>query len=81
MLWHPAGFEGMLAASMTLYLNGEPRELPGPVTLPELVRSLGLPEAALLVEHNGLALLRHEWEGRTLADGDRLELLRLTAGG
>jgi len=66
---------------MKLILNGDPRDIPGVTTLPELVDSLGLPASALLVEHNGLALLRDEWKERPLADGDRLEFLRITAGG
>lgn len=66
---------------MKLILNGDPRDIPGVTTLPELVDSLGLPASALLVEHNGLALLRDEWNGRPLADGDRIEFLRITAGG
>lgn len=66
---------------MNLFLNGESREIPGVRTLPELVETLGLPAAALLIEHNGLALLRDEWAARPLADGDRIEFLRITAGG
>ena len=66
---------------MTLSLNGELREIPGIRTLPELVEALGLPAGALLIEHNGLALLRGEWADRPLAEGDRIEFLRITAGG
>ena len=66
---------------MKLSLNGELREIPGVRTVPELVEALGLPAGALLIEHNGLALLRTEWEGRALAEEDRIEFLRITAGG
>ncbi|MDD5350315.1 MAG: sulfur carrier protein ThiS [Chthoniobacteraceae bacterium] len=66
---------------MNLCLNGEVRDVPGVRTIPELVDALGLPAAALLVEHNGLALLRGEWASRPLAEGDRIEFLRITAGG
>jgi len=66
---------------MKLTLNGELQEIPPVRTLPELVEALGLPAAALLIEHNGLALLRDEWTARPLADGDRIEFLRITAGG
>jgi thiamine biosynthesis protein ThiS len=34
-----------------------------------------------LVEHNGLAVHRHEWAERLLAEGDRVELIRVVAGG
>ena len=66
---------------MKLILNGDPRDIPGVATLPEFVDALGLPASALLIEHNGLALLRDEWPERPLADGDRIEFLRITAGG
>jgi sulfur carrier protein len=46
-----------------------------------LVESLGLPVRAVLVEHNGVALRRDEWAGRPLADGDRIEIIRIVAGG
>ena len=46
-----------------------------------LVEALGLPEKATLVEHNGDALRLEEWPSRTLKEGDRLELIRIVAGG
>jgi sulfur carrier protein len=46
-----------------------------------LVAELGLPLAAALVEHNGTALLRSEWLKTQLQDGDRLEIIRMVAGG
>jgi thiamine biosynthesis protein ThiS len=33
------------------------------------------------VEHNGLALPRREWRDRSLAEGDRIEFIRVVAGG
>lgn len=66
---------------MKLTINGEPKTIAKGLTLPQLVESLGLPAAALLVEHNGVALYRREWETCVLAEGDRLEFLRIAAGG
>jgi len=34
-----------------------------------------------LIEHNGVALRRREWMKRTLNEGDRIEILRVAAGG
>jgi thiamine biosynthesis protein ThiS len=34
-----------------------------------------------LVEHNGTALLRSEWAESKLRNGDRLEIIRMVAGG
>ena len=68
-------------AALQLHINGEPRRVPAEQPLAELLASLGLPPRAVLVEHNGRALLRDEWPGLVLADGDRLEILRVVAGG
>ncbi len=65
---------------MTITLNGAPREVrSGQVE--QLVAELGLPLAAALVEHNGRALLRSEWTATALRDGDRVEIIRMVAGG
>jgi thiamine biosynthesis protein ThiS len=65
---------------MTLHVNGEPRVVAAS-TIAELVAALALPAAAVLVEHNGTALRRDEWPERRLAEGDRLEIIRIVAGG
>jgi thiamine biosynthesis protein ThiS len=64
-----------------LLVNGEPRELRQATNVAELIDELGLPAPAILVEHNGLALRRDEWAARPLAEGDRIELVRIVAGG
>ncbi len=65
---------------MNLHLNG--KELGVDATNVEaLVAELGLPLAAALVEHNGTALLRSEWLKTQRQDGDRLEIIRMVAGG
>ena len=66
---------------MTLVINGEQREGVSASTVAELVAELGLPAPAVLVEHNGNALRRTEWEACLLAAGDRLEIIRIVAGG
>ena len=66
---------------MTLQINGEVREFPKLANVAELVAQLALPPATLLVEHNRSALRREEWASTPLADGDRIELLRIAAGG
>ena len=62
-------------------VNGEARDIPVNQPLAELISDLGLPPQTVLVEHNGLALFRADWVGVRLMDGDRLEILRVVAGG
>lgn len=66
---------------MTVHINGEAREVMHSRTVAELVAELELPGPALLIEHNGTALHRSEWPETPLAEGDRIELLRVVAGG
>ena len=66
---------------MIILLNGEPSDARTARTVEELVQVLNLPAPAILIEHNGLALHRHEWPGKTLAEGDQIEFIRVVAGG
>jgi sulfur carrier protein len=66
---------------MTIILNGERRELIRAQNVADLIAELELPAPAILVEHNGLALRRAEWIERVLNEGDRIELVRIVAGG
>jgi sulfur carrier protein len=66
---------------MTITVNGESVDISAAKTIAELVESYELPPQSILVEHNGLALHRHEWPGRSLAEGDRIEFIRVVAGG
>ena len=61
-------------------LNGQPRETAAH-DVAALVAELGFAKGTVLVEHNGTALRPAEWTERVLKDGDRIELLRLAAGG
>jgi thiamine biosynthesis protein ThiS len=65
---------------MKVILNGREREVQA-AQVEDLVAELGLPLAAALVEHNGTALLRSEWAMTNLQNGDRLEIIRMVAGG
>ena len=64
----------------TLTINGDRRDL-GAATVAEMVEEMGLPGPLVLVELNGLALRKQEWEATPLSDGDRIEILKIAAGG
>ena len=66
---------------MTISLNGESVDSREAKTIAELIDRYQLPPQSILVEHNGFALHRHEWAERLLAEGDRVELIRVVAGG
>ena len=58
---------------MKISLNGETVDAGDAKTIAQLIDRYQLPPQSILVEHNGLALHRHEWPGRPLAEGDRIE--------
>ena len=62
-------------------LNGETTDSRGAQSVDDLVRYFQLPPEAVLIEHNGVALHRREWVEARLADGDRIEIIRVVAGG
>jgi thiamine biosynthesis protein ThiS len=66
---------------MQILLNGETVDAREAETIAELIDRYQLPAQSVLVEHNGLAVHRHEWPKRSLAEGDRIELVRVVAGG
>ena len=66
---------------MKITVNGETREITSARNVAELIEELGLPAPAILAEHNGLALRRDEWPTQPLTEGDRIELVRIVAGG
>lgn len=61
--------------------NGKEVTLPEGATVATLVEELGLTRRLLLVERNGEPVDRDALAVTTLADGDRLELVRAVAGG
>jgi sulfur carrier protein len=66
---------------MTISLNGETVDAREAKTIAELIDRYQLPPRSVVVEHNGLVVHRHEWPERSLADGDRVEFVRIVAGG
>jgi thiamine biosynthesis protein ThiS len=63
-----------------LTINGESKEVVA-MSIEVLLAELSLPAALMLVEYNGKALLRSEWTSVALSEGDRLELMQVSAGG
>jgi len=66
---------------MTISLNGETSDTRGAQTVAELVERYQLSPQSILVEYNGLALHRREWPEKALVEDDRIEFIRVVAGG
>jgi thiamine biosynthesis protein ThiS len=65
---------------MKIRLNGAEKETASG-TVAHLLSELDLPRQTVLVEYNGLALRREEWDAAPLREGDSIELLQISAGG
>ena len=66
---------------MTVWLNGEVADTRGAQTVAELAERYGLHPNSILIEHNGVALHKREWNARELQESDRVEFIRVVAGG
>jgi thiamine biosynthesis protein ThiS len=66
---------------IALTVNGERRDLEGPVGLTAFLETLGVDPRYVAVARNGDVLPREEWPETTLQDGDVLEVVRMVGGG
>jgi len=61
--------------------NGRPLPAAVPCTIEALLSAQGLPPRSVVVEHNGEAVAPSEFARRMVRAGDRLEIVRIVAGG
>jgi sulfur carrier protein len=66
---------------MKLWVNGAQAEINGLTNIADLANHYGLQSNTVLIEHNQTALHPREWAERKLAEGDRIEFVRVVAGG
>lgn len=65
----------------TVTVNGRAMALEEPCTLEQFVVLLGLPPRSVVVEQNGEAVAPSSYAQRSVEPGDRLEIVRIVAGG
>ena len=66
---------------MTILLNGEPFDAPGPLTVAELLAHLDIDPRRVAVEHNLTVLKRAAFETTDVRDGDQIEIVNFVGGG
>lgn len=64
-----------------IYVNGKERIVAPGGSLSDLLVSLGYPPKMVLIELNKEVIPRQEWAQRRLQPEDRVEILRVVAGG
>jgi thiamine biosynthesis protein ThiS len=63
-----------------IHVNGERRQTAA-ANVAELLRELDLLPSQVAVELNGTVLFRQEFQSSGIKSGDRLEIIRVVAGG
>jgi thiamine biosynthesis protein ThiS len=66
---------------MTISINGEPRELPGPLTVSALLERLDIDARRVAVELNMVVLKRDRFDSTAIGDGDEVEIVNFVGGG
>ncbi len=66
---------------MQIIINGEHRELSGPMSVRSLLEELGVDDRRVAVEVNGAILKRAEFDETSVNDGDQLEVVHFVGGG
>ena len=66
---------------MEITVNGETRNTAAPMTIAELLHSLGIKPASVVVERNFKIVARTEFEAEPVEEGDTIEIIRLVGGG
>ena len=66
---------------MRITLNGEPHELPAPVTVDGLLQTLGIDRRRVAVERNLVVVRRAQYASELVDDGDEVEIVNFVGGG
>lgn len=65
----------------TVTANGQPVSAELPCSLEQFLVAQGLLPRSVVVEHNGEAVAPSEFSARLVNAGDRLEIVKIVAGG
>jgi sulfur carrier protein len=66
---------------MTIRLNGDPHDVPGPLTVSQLLSHLEIDARRVAVELNLVVLKRQTFDTTTVNEGDEVEIVNFVGGG
>ena len=66
---------------MTIRVNGEPREIAGPLSISALLAELDIDPRRVAVEHNLAIAKRARYESTVIQAGDSIEIVNFVGGG
>ena len=67
--------------SVMIQLNGDPVEVPGPLTVSELLVRLEIDSRRVAVERNFVVLKRAAFDATIVGEGDQIEIVNFVGGG
>ena len=66
---------------MNITLNGDPLDVPGPVSVAALLETLAIDARRVAVEHNLVILKRAVFDQTMVREGDNVEIVNFVGGG
>jgi thiamine biosynthesis protein ThiS len=66
---------------MTIQLNGDPYELPTPLTIAQLLETLDIDPRRVAVERNFTIVKRDQYGLTEIGEGDQIEIVNFVGGG
>ena len=66
---------------MTIRLNGDPREIPGPLSVSALLVQLDIDARRVAVELNLNVVKKAAYDSSLINDGDEVEIVNFVGGG
>jgi thiamine biosynthesis protein ThiS len=73
--------QGLIVSNQAIVANGKSIEVKLPCSIEAFLVAQKLLPRSVVVEHNGEAVAPSEFSQRTLNAGDRLEIVKIVAGG
>jgi thiamine biosynthesis protein ThiS len=64
-----------------IILNGDPYDVPGPLTIAALLARLDIDSRRVAVERNLVVLKRALFDTTEISDGDQIEIVNFVGGG
>ena len=66
---------------MTIRLNGDPHELPAPLSISALLQELDIDSRRVAVELNLTVVMKTAYDSSVISDGDEVEIVNFVGGG
>jgi len=67
--------------SVRILINGEKKELPGSISVSDLLDRFELPSQRVAIELNKIVIRKSNWAETLVNDGDRIEVVHFVGGG